>query len=359
MVSGSVIFSKLATEFFQEELRKKLPGLPGQVNLNDNILVFGKTKEEHHNNLMGVLKRLEENGITLNVNKCQFYVEELVFFGLRFTSNGISPTEDRVKQVREAKAPTNAAELHSFLCSAIYSARFLPSLSSIIDPLWRLLKDDIEWRWGRVENDAFELLKSRFTTECTADFNKDFCTELIVDASPVGLCATIWQYPNMFEKHQRKMVNCASRMLTDVERSYSQAEKKALACVWGCERNEIYLLGKHFELITDNKTVQLIFANTVAKPPTRIERMALRLSQFIFTIVHRPVQQSMYLFLHLFINQCEHSRWAHFNFGVEGVSLKIFLAMSVGMWLQRRTGRQKLCLRERGEKLMLDQLVTE
>ena len=91
-----------------------LEDIPGQLNMTDDILVFGKNKEDHHENLMRVMKRLEENGITLNSKKCQFYKSELTFYGLRLTSRGISPTEDRFEALREAPAPTNAKDLKSF-----------------------------------------------------------------------------------------------------------------------------------------------------------------------------------------------------------------------------------------------------
>ncbi len=74
-------------------------------------------------------------------------------------------------------------------------------------------------------------------------------------------------------------------MLTEVERRYSQSEKEALAVVWACERAWLYLFGQ--KLVTDNRAIKLIFRNTVAKPPARIERMQLRLSQFNFDVVHR------------------------------------------------------------------------
>ncbi len=40
--------------------------------------------------------------------------------------------------------------------------------------------------------------------------------------------------------------------------------------------------------MTDNRAVQLIFGSTKSKPPARIERWALRLTQFDYTIEHRP-----------------------------------------------------------------------
>ena len=69
---------------------------------------------------------------------------------------------------------------------------------------------------------------------------------------------------------------------------YSQCEKEALAVVWGPERFWLYVVGRPFVLVTDNRAVQLIFSNTKSKPPPRTERLALRMSQFWYTIVHRP-----------------------------------------------------------------------
>jgi hypothetical protein len=77
-------------------------------------------------------------------------------------------------------------------------------------------------------------------------------------------------------------------MLTEVERRYSQCEREAEGDVWACERLWMYLLRRRFTIETDNRAVGIIFANTKSRPPARIERLALRMSQFEFDIVHKP-----------------------------------------------------------------------
>ena len=97
-----------ASEVFTEKVREILADLPGQVKMTDDILVLGNTPKEHHRDLMTVLQRLEETGFTINLEKSEFYKEELTFFGLRFTPKGISPTEDRVKTLKDAQPPEDA-----------------------------------------------------------------------------------------------------------------------------------------------------------------------------------------------------------------------------------------------------------
>jgi len=110
---------------------------------------------------------------------------------------------------------------------------------------------------------------------------------MTVDASPVGLGAVLRQQ-NPANPSERHIVALASRALTDVERRYSQIEKEALAIVWACERLQLYLLGRKFQLETDNKALQLILANPSAYPPARLRRSALRLAPFEFDVIHRP-----------------------------------------------------------------------
>jgi hypothetical protein len=176
-----------ASEIFTEVLRTILEGLEGVINMIDDILTFGATRQKQHENLIAVMIRLEEAGITLNLEKCEFYVTELTFFGLLFSENGVSPTLDRVKALREAKPPATASELRSFLGAVQWCSRFIENMCTITQPLWKLTKTNVPWQWGQIEQDAFTKLKQSITSRCMAFFDKTWDIELVVDASPVGL----------------------------------------------------------------------------------------------------------------------------------------------------------------------------
>ena len=108
-------------------------------------------------------------------------------------------------------------------------------------------------------------------------------TVLTVDASPYGLGAIL---SNIDQDGTTRHVAYASRSLTEVEQKYSHTEKEVLAVVWGCERFHMYLIGTKFDLFTDHKALEVIFSPT-SKPPARIERWALRLQQYHFTVKYR------------------------------------------------------------------------
>jgi hypothetical protein len=118
-------------------------------------------------------------------------------------------------------------------------------------------------------------------------FDTKWNTVLTADASPVGLSGILTQ-ENPKDPNDIKVITHVSRKLSETETRYSQIEKEALACVWACERLQLYLLGNKFVLFTDNRAVFLILKNPLSKPPARILRWELRLRGFDFTVKHRP-----------------------------------------------------------------------
>jgi hypothetical protein len=110
-------------------------------------------------------------------------------------------------------------------------------------------------------------------------FERQKKTEVIVDASPVGLGFILVQGN---ESEQKRVVACASKTLKAVEQRYSQTEREALAIVWSCEHFHLYLYDHEFTIISDHKPLGLIFNHPRSRPPARIECRGLRLQTHNF-----------------------------------------------------------------------------
>ena len=67
-----------------------LCGLKGTLCLIDDVLIFGKTQEEHDQRLADALKRIQSAGVTLNKDKCVFSTSTLTFLGHVLDKDGIS-----------------------------------------------------------------------------------------------------------------------------------------------------------------------------------------------------------------------------------------------------------------------------
>jgi len=66
-----------APTIFQHVMVTILQGIPHVIYYIDDVLVTGKTEEEHLKNLTQVLHRLKEQGMRLKEAKCAFFREKL------------------------------------------------------------------------------------------------------------------------------------------------------------------------------------------------------------------------------------------------------------------------------------------
>ena len=213
-----------ASEIFQKTIEQVLEGLPNCKNISDDIIVWGRNREEHDKCLHLVLQRLEESGLTVNIKKCSFGQTSMDFFGLNFSADGIKLKQSKIDALLNAKSPQNQKELKSLNGLVNYCAKFIPDLATLLTPLRSLMKRNTRWVWEDEHETAFNNIKRMLTTEAMAYFNKEWRSELTTDASPTGLSAVLSQIDPQNTK-VKKIVLYASRGLSDVEKRYSQVEK--------------------------------------------------------------------------------------------------------------------------------------
>ena len=82
-----------APSLWQKAMAQVLHGFSGVVCYIDDILVTGRTREEHLGNLKAVLMRIREYGLRLKQSKCQFFQSQLDFLGHTISAQGVKPTK--------------------------------------------------------------------------------------------------------------------------------------------------------------------------------------------------------------------------------------------------------------------------
>lgn len=296
-----------ATEIFQSAIENILKNLKNTKNLIDDIIIWGTGQADHDTNLLATLSTLDQSNCTLNPNKCKFSVSKINFYGLELSSQGVKVMGDKIIALKSSKPPTTPKEIQSFMGLAQFCSKQIPKLASLAKPLTNLTRKANKWKWEAIHQNAFDQIKANIIDQAMGYYDKNWTTNIEVDAGPEGISSIVWQ-SNPKPPHETKIIKFDSRVLSDVETRYSQCEKEGLAAVWGCEKNELYLIGNRFNLITDNKGIELIFNNSKSKPPPRLHRMRLRLSPFNFNIIHRPGSTNIadYLSRHPYAKATEH-----------------------------------------------------
>ena len=255
----------------------------------DDVIIFGRNQEEHDQRLHSALKKIEESGVTLNVVKCEFNKNRLLFLGHVIDRDGISADPSKTSAIVEMKKLESLTELRRFMGMVNQLSKFTPNLAELAQSLRELLSSKKVWIWGSPQDKAFQEIKEELTRLTVLSiYDPEAATKISSDASGYGLGAVLLQQQNQSEEGW-KPVAYASRFMSETEQRYSQIEKEALGIVWACEKFKDYVLGKHIDLETDHKPlVPLLSTASLANLPPRILRFRLRLSQFLYDISHVP-----------------------------------------------------------------------
>ena len=132
---------------WQRSMDQVFQGIHGTQCILDDMIISGKTDEEHIENLEEVLKRLQDTGLRANQEKCEFFKERVVFCGHVITSEGLHKTQEKVNAVVDAPRPENVSQLRSFLGLVNYYNKFLPNAATVLHPLHQLLEQNNRWQW--------------------------------------------------------------------------------------------------------------------------------------------------------------------------------------------------------------------
>ncbi|XP_064622516.1 uncharacterized protein K02A2.6-like [Lineus longissimus] len=128
-----------APGIFQRTMDNLLQGLDHVVVYLDDILVTGKTAQEHLANLEKVLQRLLDAGWRLREEKCTFHADAVVYLGYRIDKDGLHPVLEKVEAIVKAPPPENIQQLQAYLGMLNYYERFLRNRATVLGPLHELL----------------------------------------------------------------------------------------------------------------------------------------------------------------------------------------------------------------------------
>ena len=308
---------KNAPAAFQKYVNQALSGLLDRICLAylDDILVFGRTFDEHLGNLRDVLRRLREKGVKLRVDKCVFAKLEVRYLGRLVSGDGYRADPEDVKALQKFReAPKTVGEVRSLLGFLGYYRGYVRDFAKKLKPVYDLLKieqnvDTAAGKTGQVEksgggvsydkkrkvvwtpelqlvvNDVIDTLQSP-EVMAYPDFDAPFI--LNTDASGVGLGAVLYQKQG--QEKLNRVISYASRTLTPAERNYHYHSGKLefLALKWAVtEKFADYLgHGAKTTVYTDNNPLTYIL--TTAKLNATGMRWASDLADFDLELKYRP-----------------------------------------------------------------------
>lgn len=235
----------------------------------DDILVFGRDRHEHDENLRWVLERAKAFNVKMKLEKCHFAKTEVDYLGFRISGSTIRPIPNRVDTLCKSKPPKDKTQLRSLIGRLNFYARFIPDYSRQLEPLRELFRKNSDFQWqGRHQAVLESVIKSlneapRQLLEPNSTM-KSIELHVIRDSIEV-ICLT----------DKDDLICRSSRFLTSTEYNYSATEKQLLALVLAMNKFRYWLQPDRFIIRTSDgnleKTLKLV------NRPERVDNLMLRM----------------------------------------------------------------------------------
>ncbi|GFT19001.1 retrovirus-related Pol polyprotein from transposon 17.6 [Trichonephila clavipes] len=269
---------------FKRLMKTVLKGLSYEACLVyiDDIIIVGRSFEEHLKNIRRVLQNLKEANLQLSPTKCHLFRREVTYLRVHHFSRRCMNNPDMISAVKDWNFPTDVQQLRSFLGLCTFYRKFVTNFSTIARPLHKLTEAKQKFIWTVDCNNAFNKLMDALTSApvlAYPEIGKRFILD--TDASHESIGAVLSQEID----GQERAIAFFSKYLSKPERNYCVTRKELFAVVKTVEHFHPYLYGRRFLLRRNHASLTwlLNFKNSEGQ----IARCIQRLQEYDVEIRHR------------------------------------------------------------------------
>ena len=272
-----------APSTFQRAMNLILRGMTWKSVLAflDDVMVLGKSFDEHLENLREVLERFKQHNLKLKPKKCALFQTETKFLGRIVTGENISVDPESIEPVKDWPTPKCTRDVERFLGFANYNREHVPRLAEVAVPLYNLTGKN-PFTWNQEHETAFNEIKAALLKPVTLSLpDPDATFVLDVDASNIAVAAQLSQ----LRDGKEVPVSYGSKSLTPQQRKYCATRKELLALIVFARQYRHYLLGRPFIVRTDHSS--LLWLTHFRYIQGQLARWLEELQQYNMQIQHR------------------------------------------------------------------------
>jgi hypothetical protein len=252
----------------------------------DDIGVKSNSAVEHLQLLRSLFVICRDQGISLKLEKCLFFVINHVWLGYVFKEQGIMANlnNPNVQGLASLPYPSSVKDILQFCGLMEFFSRFLDHLADKLVPLRRLLRKGVPWDFTKECEQAVDLVKHCLMNSPVLKIpDRDHRFVASADASKYAFGGVLEQFDGNSILHP---VSNWSKILSPVQQSYPNYDRECLAQVGLWQHYRYLLLGPEFDAIGDcSAVVQLMIADD---PHGRRARLFQAMSEFNAVLKHRP-----------------------------------------------------------------------
>ena len=231
-----------------------------------------------------VFERCRQYGVSLNPDKCIFYIPSDVILGYIVCQVSKFPDPKKIEALVNMPPPKNVKAIQTFNGLAQFNRCFIKDYAGIMEPITRLTRKGEVFDWTTECKNAYEYIKTRYQNApivIGVDWKLEF--QVHTNASDIAIGAMLAKNPT---GKTNQPIAYASRLLSKAEKNYTTTEKEALAMVYAVNKFRHYLLGNRFIFYVDHLALQYL----VNKPQVsgRLAWWLLLFLEFDFKVIYKP-----------------------------------------------------------------------
>ncbi len=258
----------------------------------DDVLIYSSgSLSDHRKKVRKVLQRLQEAGLQIDIDKCDFEVKSVKYLGFIVEAGkGIRVDPEKIRAVEQWEQPKTVKGVRGFVGFANYYREFVPDFSTVAMPLTALTKKDTPFIWSDQCEEAFKRLKALLiSAPILAQWDPDRKTVVETDSSGYAVGGALSQYD---DEGTLRPVAFFSRKNNPAECNYPIHDKELLAVIcclkqWDAELRSVPV----FEVWTDHKNLEYFYKKQQLSE--RQVRWAEVLARYNFQMTYRPGKEAV------------------------------------------------------------------
>ena len=258
----------------------------------DDILIFSESEEQHLEHLEIVMKILQQNGLRLNIDKCQFFKSNIDYLGFNLSVDGIKPTSAKIEQITSFPPPGDTDGLRRFLGMVGYYRRLFPDFATKALPLTDLIKITNE------ENNAknVKITLNSIQLTCFTEIKKELANltalphpvtditeyQLVTDSSKYAVGAALHQMVN----GEPVPIGFYSKKLPTSQHSWSAFDRELYGAFLAILHFKADIEGRHVTLFTDHKPLVRAYRKLMPLNSDKQQRQMSLVAEYVADIVY-------------------------------------------------------------------------
>ncbi len=125
----------------------------------DDIIIYSKILKKHKQHVWLILNRLWEADLQIDINKCKFHVQKIIFLRLLMSIERLKMNSQKIQAVIDWFTLNNLTQMQFFIDFCNFYRCFIKNFSKIVHSMIQLTQKKIIFKWNETCQTAFDHMK--------------------------------------------------------------------------------------------------------------------------------------------------------------------------------------------------------